>query len=121
MSHTASSPHDSKLDDASSLIERIGKKIPDPIVIFMSLLVIACLLSMVMGGYTFTTLGADGSDIEYSIQNMLSTENIRWIFDNAIFTNWMAYGHGVLGIILICVLGVGIACLLYTSPSPRDS
>ena len=40
---------------------------------------------------------------------MLSNENIRWMFDNAILTNWMAFGNGVLGTILIAVLGVGIA------------
>ena len=36
-------------------------------------------------------------------------KNIRWIFDNAILTNWLAFGHGVVGIILIALLGIGIA------------
>ena len=109
MSQTAAaSPSEQKLS-GPSLIERIGRKIPDPIVIFMSLFAITAVISMLMGGYTFTSVGADGSDIEYQIHNMLSNENVRWIFDNAILKNWMAFGNGVLGVILIAMLGVGIA------------
>lgn len=92
-----------------SLIERVGKKIPDPIVIFMALYVITALLSILMSGHTFSSMGADGQPVEYAIKNMMTNENIRWIFDNAILKNWLAFGNGVLGIILIAVLGVGIA------------
>ena len=111
MSNTAvaGSTGGQKLGGASSWIERVGKKIPDPIVIFMALFVITAIVSMLMGGFTFTSVGADGSDVEYSIQNMLATENVRWMFDNAILQNWMAFGNGVLGTIMIAVLGVGIA------------
>lgn len=93
----------------TSWIERVGKKIPDPIVIFMALFVITAIVSVLMGGYTFTSVGADGSDIEYAINNMMAAENVRWIFDHAILQNWLAFGNGVLGVILIAVLGVGIA------------
>ncbi len=97
------------MDGRASLIERIGKKIPDPIVIFMALFAITAIVSIAMGGHTFSSVGADGSPVEYSIKNMMTTENIRWIFDNAILQNWLAFGNGVLGVILIAVLGVGIA------------
>ncbi len=93
----------------TSLIERIGKKIPDPIVIFMALFVITALMSVMMGGHTFSSIGADGSPVDYAIKNMMTDDNVRWIFDNAILQNWLAFGNGVLGIILIAVLGVGIA------------
>lgn len=75
----------------------------------MVLYVITALLSFLMGGHTFSSVGADGSPVEYSIKDMLTNENVRWIFDNAILKNWLAFGNGVLGIILISVLGVGIA------------
>ncbi len=92
-----------------SLIERIGKKIPDPVIIFMGLYVITMLITLALGGKEFSTLAADGSTISYQIKNMFSAENIRWIFDNALTTNWLQYGGGVLGTILVVMLGVGLA------------
>ncbi len=92
-----------------SLIERIGKKIPDPIVIFMAFYAITAIISVVMSGHAFTSTGADGSPITHTIKNMMTSESIRWIFDNALLNNWLAFGGGVLGVILISVLGVGIA------------
>lgn len=93
----------------TSFIERVGKKIPDPVIIFMSFFAITMLLTLVMGGMTFSTMGMDGNPISYEIKNMFQAENIRWIFNNALFTNWLAYGGGVLATILIVMLGVGIA------------
>ena len=95
--------------EKKSLIERIGRKIPDPIVIFMGFYVITAVISIIMGGHTFSSVGADGSPVVHTINNMMTTEKIRWIFDNAILQNWLAFGGGVLGIIMIAVLGVGIA------------
>lgn len=93
----------------SSLVERIGKKIPDPVIIFIGLYVITMILTLVLGGKTFETMGADGTGVVNEIKNMFTSENIRWIFDNALLKNWLSYGGGVLGTILIVMLGVGIA------------
>ncbi|OOO00533.1 MAG: aminobenzoyl-glutamate transporter [Epulopiscium sp. Nele67-Bin004] len=92
-----------------SFIEKIGQKIPDPAVIFMILYIITLVVSVILGGTEFSTLGRDGDTVTYYINNMLSTENIVWIFDNALLANWLAYGGGVLGVILIVMFGVGIA------------
>ncbi len=92
-----------------SIIEKIGKKIPDPAIIFMILYVITLIVSTVLGGMTFGGQLIDGNVVPFEIQSMTSTENVRWIFDNALLTNWLAYGGGVLGIILIIMFGVGIA------------
>jgi len=96
-------------NEAISFIEKIGKKIPDPVIIFMWLLVIGFTLTAVIGGLTFETLSAGGEPIVHTIKNMAEAENVRWLFDNAILKNWMAFGNGVLGVILIVMLGVGIA------------
>lgn len=93
----------------TSFVERVGHKIPDPVIIFISLFVIVMLLSAIMGGYTFETLGKDGGIITYEIKNMFSSENVRWLFDNALVTNWLTYGNGILGIILIIMFGIGIS------------
>ena len=92
-----------------SLIETIGRKIPDPTIIFMLLFAITMVLTYFLGGKEFTTLAKDGSTITYHIKNMFKAENMRWIFDNALLKNWLAYGNGVLGTILVVMLGVGLA------------
>ncbi|WP_432579464.1 AbgT family transporter [Vibrio sinus] len=91
------------------MIENLGKKIPDPIVIFMFLFVFSLFLSWVLGGSTFQTVGKGGEAVEFSIKNMLETDHFRWMFENALLQNWLAFGHGVLGIILVVMLGVGLA------------
>lgn len=98
-----------KKKSSTSLIEKIGKKIPDPVIIFMGLYVITMILTFVMGGKTFETMSADGGTIVHEIKNMFEAENIQWIFNNALLKNWLSYGGGVLGTILIVMLGVGIA------------
>lgn len=93
----------------TSFIEKIGKKIPDPVIIFIGLYVITMILTLVLGGKEFSTLSGDGSTVTYQIKNMFTNENIEWIFDNALLTNWLSYGGGVLGTILVVMLGVGLA------------
>lgn len=93
----------------TSFIEKIGKKIPDPVIIFIGLYIVTMFLTLVLGGKTFETMGADGGSVVNEIKNMFTAENIRWIFDNALLKNWLGYGGGVLGTILIIMLGVGIA------------
>lgn len=92
-----------------SLMERIGKRIPDPVIIFIGLYALTMLLTLIMGGTTFETVGADGKGVVHEIKNMFTNENIKWIFENALLKNWLSYGGGVLGTILIVMLGVGLA------------
>jgi aminobenzoyl-glutamate transport protein len=90
-------------------IERAGRRIPDPVVIFMAFWPLAFLASALLGGYTFSTLGAGGNTIEHTVRPMYETEHVRWIFDNALLANWLAFGNGVLAVILIVIMAVGIA------------
>lgn len=92
-----------------SWIERVGHKIPDPVILFILFYLIVLLLTGIFGGYTFQTIGSNGGTVEYQIQNMFTTENTRWIFQNAILNNWLAYAGGILGTILIVMFGIGIA------------
>src|SRR6056297_390866 len=90
-------------------VERVGHKIPDPIIIFMSFYPIAFVATVLMGGHQFETIGAGGEAISYQILPMHHAEHVRWIFDNALLQNWLAFGNGVLGVILVVMLAVGIA------------
>ncbi|MGL4848001.1 MAG: AbgT family transporter [Clostridium sp.] len=98
-----------KVIKKESFIEKFGKKIPDPVIIFMGLYALVFTLTLFMGGMKFETLGADGGNIVHQVKNMLDPENFRWIFNNALLTNWLGYGGGVLATILIVMLGVGLA------------
>ena len=75
----------------------------------MILFAVTMVLTYFLGGKEFTTLAKDGSTITYQIKNMFEAENLRWIFDNALLKNWLSYGGGVLGTILVVMLGVGLA------------
>jgi aminobenzoyl-glutamate transport protein len=94
---------------AAQWIERAGRAIPDPIVIFMGLWVIVFAASVLLGGTRFEVPGPGGTTTEQSIRSMATAENVRWIFDNAILANWLAFGGGVLGIIIFIIMAVGVA------------
>ncbi|WP_167958731.1 AbgT family transporter [Anaerosporobacter faecicola] len=92
-----------------SFIERVGSKIPDPVIIFICLYIFVMVITGIFGGTTFETIGNDGSNVVYEIKNMFQRENVLWIFNNALLTNWLAYAGGILGTILIVMFGIGIA------------
>lgn len=91
------------------IIERLGHKIPDPVIIFVFLYLSVLTITGIFGGSTFTMLSSDGGNVTYEIKNMLTSENIRWIFSNAILNNWLGYANGIVGTILIVMFGVGVA------------
>ncbi|NKI35565.1 AbgT family transporter [Wenzhouxiangella sp. XN79A] len=93
----------------ASFVERVGHRIPDPVIIFMAFYPAAFLLTVLMGGHSFETLGAGGEPVEYSILPMHHAEHVRWIFENALLANWLGFGGGVLGVILVVMLAVGVA------------
>jgi aminobenzoyl-glutamate transport protein len=93
----------------SRWVERVGHKIPDPVIIFMSFYPIAFMATVLLGGHTFETMGAGGEPVSYQILPMYQAEHVRWIFDNALVRNWLAFGNGVLAVILVVMLAIGVA------------
>lgn len=90
-------------------VERAGRKIPDPVIIFMAFYPIAFLVTVIMGGHSFESMGAGGEPVTYQILPMYESEHVRWIFNNALLQNWLGFGGGVLGVILVVMLAVGVA------------
>lgn len=94
-----------------NFIEKTGNKLPNPIVMFFYFTVITYLISFVMAkmgmSVSYQTL-ENGIIVEKTtrVVNLLSTEGIRNLFTQAIpqFS-----GHPALGVILIAMLGVGVA------------
>lgn len=93
--------------DDKGFFWRIMKRIPDPVVIFMFLYALAFALTVVFGGTTFASHGTGGETL--AIKSMATTENLRWIFDNALVRNWVAFAHGLLPIVIVVMMGVGLA------------
>ena len=92
----------------AGFIARAGRAIPDPIVLFLGLWVLVFLASAALGGLTFEVPGPDGPTAE-AVRSMATAEGVRWIFGNAILANWLAFGGGVIGIILFIIMAVGVA------------
>lgn len=92
-----------------SFAEKLGRLIPDPVIIFIILYAILMFISLFLGGRQFSVVSYDGSSTLYEFRYMFTAENIRWIFSNAILNNWLAYGNGILGTILVVMLGIGVA------------
>lgn len=92
-----------------SIAEKIGKIIPDPVIIFVILYALLMITSLFIGGREFSVVSYDGSRTVYEFKYMFTAENVRWIFSNAILNNWLAFGGGILGTILVVMLGIGVA------------
>jgi len=94
---------------AGAFVERAGRRIPDPVIIFLAFWPLAFVLSALLGGHTFQTAGAGGAPVVHVIKPMHEAEHMRWVFDNALLQNWLGFGNGVLGVILVVMLAIGIA------------
>ena len=95
--------------DKIGIIEKLGQKIPDPVIIFILLYILVLVVTGIFGENTFSMTSADGTSVSYEIKNMFTAENVRWIFSNAILNNWLGYAGGIVGTILIVMFGIGIA------------
>ena len=103
-----------EIEEKKSLAERIASKIPDPVMLFIGMYVILFVCTIFMGGMKFSLPGIDPETkqavpVVREIKNMSSVSNIHWIFDNAIINNWLAFAKGLIGILLVAMMGIGIA------------
>ena len=100
-------------------VERTGNRLPDPVFIFFYLILflvgvsIICSLFGVSANHP-TKVDASGNPLVIKGISLLAPENIRrlWVEMPKTFTHFHPIGY-----VLVVMLG---ACLLYTSPSPRD-
>jgi aminobenzoyl-glutamate transport protein len=90
-------------------VERIGRKIPDPVILFASMYVLTFTAASLLGGLQFPTPGQSGATVLQTIRPVYEFEHVRWIFNNALVQNWLAFGGGVLGVILVVTIAIGVA------------
>jgi para-aminobenzoyl-glutamate transporter family len=87
------------------IIERVGNKLPDPAILFFSLLLIVWVLSALLSNVAFTEIDPrSGEQVE--IYNLLTGRSLA-DFLSSMVTTFMTFAP--LGIVLVAMLGVGVA------------
>ncbi|MCI5775222.1 MAG: AbgT family transporter [Aerococcus sp.] len=90
-------------------IERIGNKLPHPVVVFMILIAITMVISAIVAhtGASVSFFDAKSGE-EQTVQavSLLNGEGIRYIFNSAV-ENFTSFAP--LGTVLVAMLGVGVA------------
>lgn len=90
-------------------IEKIGNKLPHPVILFMILAVIVIIISHILAslGVEVSYFDAkEGMEVTVQAVSLLNREGINYIFNSAVgnFT-----GFTPLGTVLVAMLGVGVA------------
>ncbi|MBR3820151.1 MAG: AbgT family transporter [Kiritimatiellae bacterium] len=103
-----------KNTEKKSFFERIASKIPDPVILFLLMYAVLFVATVFSGGMSFSLPSVDGASGESvetvrHIRNMAEIANVQWIFNNAIVTNWLAFANGLVGILIVAMLGLGVA------------
>lgn len=90
-------------------IERIGNKLPHPVILFVILALIVIIISEIasQAGLTATYFDSQaGENITVQAKTLMDKEGISYIFNSSI-TNFT--GFAPLGTVLVTMLGVGVA------------
>lgn len=102
------------MEEKKTWLERLAARVPDPVVLFILMYAALFAATMFAGGTTFSLPGIDPesgqkAEILRTVKDMSTRENLVWIFNNAIVRNYLAYAHGLVGILVIAMLGIGVA------------
>lgn len=93
------------VNKALDFIEKKGNKLPDPAILFLSLMVLIWVLSAIFSGVSFSEIDPrTGSAIE--IVNLLTGTSLAAFLSNMV-TTFTSFAP--LGIVLVAMLGVGVA------------
>ena len=107
-------PHDKTgLERFLDTVERVGNKVPHPVVIFWGLIALVILFShlfYLMGAsVTYQAINPDTNQTEEvttAVRSLLTADGIRFMYAGVI-TNFMAFT--ATGVIIVAMLGVGVA------------
>jgi aminobenzoyl-glutamate transport protein len=114
MDLTHAYPHEKTgLERFLDAVERVGNKVPHPVVIFVLLIGLVVLLShlfYLMGAsVTYETINPETNKVEEvttSVQSLLTRDGIRFMYAGVV-QNFMAFT--AVGVIIVAMLGVGVA------------
>ncbi len=109
----ATQPNDGLMKRMLDVIEKVGNKVPHPVIIFLTLIVIVIILSHVLyaGGVSVTqqVINTDTDTLEnttLTARSLLTTDGLRFIYTSVI-PNFM--GFTAVGLIIVAMIGVGVA------------
>jgi aminobenzoyl-glutamate transport protein len=114
MDLTHAYPHEKTgLERFLDAVERVGNKVPHPVVIFVLLIGLVILLSHIfylMGAsVTYQTINPETDAVEEvttAVQSLLTRDGIRFMYAGVV-QNFMAFT--ATGVIIVAMLGVGVA------------
>lgn len=87
------------------VVEKVGNKLPDPSILFLTLLILIWIFSAIMSNMTFTEIDPRTGD-PVNIVNLLTGHSLAE-FLSGMVTTFMSFAP--LGIVLVAMLGVGVA------------
>ena len=94
-------------------VEKVGNKVPHPVVIFLSLIALVVIVSHILylagASATFETINPETHAVETataSVKSLLTSEGISFMYSQVI-ANFMAFT--ATGVIIVAMLGVGVA------------
>lgn len=109
----ATQSNDGLMKRMLDVVEKVGNKVPHPVIIFLTLIVIVIILSHVLyaGGVSVTqqVINTDTDTLEnttLTARSLLTTEGLRFIYTSVI-PNFM--GFTAVGLIIVAMIGVGVA------------
>jgi aminobenzoyl-glutamate transport protein len=94
-------------------VEKVGNKVPHPVVIFVLLILLVIALSHILylagASATYETINPDthaAEKVTTSVESLLTPEGIRFMYSKVI-PNFMSFT--AVGVIIVAMLGVGVA------------
>ena len=93
------------INKALNFIEKAGNKLPDPAVLFLLLMITVWVLSWLMSGISFAEIDPR-SNAPIQVHNLLSGKALAEFLSGMVTT---FTGFAPLGIVLVAMLGVGVA------------
>ena len=101
------------MDRILDVVERVGNKVPHPVVIFLILIAIVIVLSHILylagATVTYEVINPDTHKVEKATttaRSLLTADGIRFMFTGVV-TNFMNFQ--AVGVIIVAMVGVGVA------------
>ena len=106
-------PGKTRMEKMLDVIERVGNKVPHPVVIFVMLIGLVILLShvfyMMGASVTYQSINPETHEVEEittTAQSLLTADGIRFMYAGVV-QNFMNFN--AVGVIIVAMLGVGVA------------
>jgi aminobenzoyl-glutamate transport protein len=102
-----------RMERMLDVVERVGNKVPHPVVIFVLLIGIVVVLShvfyMMGASVTYQAINPEthaAEEVTTSAQSLLTADGVRFMFTEVV-QNFMSFN--AVGVIIVAMLGVGVA------------